>query len=68
MLGANNLLLFQIKNSFHLTENESDGQAGVGLENLNRQLELLYPNKHYLRTATEDSTYTVELQLELTKR
>ena len=67
-LGANNLLLFQIENSFHLTENESAGQAGVGLENLNRQLELLYPNKHHLRTATEDSTYTVELQLELTKR
>ncbi|MEO0728500.1 MAG: sensor histidine kinase [Bacteroidota bacterium] len=66
--SANNYLLFKIENSFHPAKDGQEQQAGVGLENLNRQLELLYPNRHQLRTETSGNTYTVELQLELTKR
>ena len=38
---------------------------GVGLENVKRQLELLYPGKHSLKISNEQNSFKVQLQLNL---
>ncbi len=54
-----------IKNSF-FPKNESDQSgSGIGLENLRRRLEILYPHKHILRTEKEGDTFTSELIIPL---
>jgi len=42
-----------------------DRTGGIGLVNVRRRLELIYPGKHRLEIAEEDDYYTVNLQLEL---
>jgi hypothetical protein len=39
---------------------------GIGLENVRRRLNLLYPEKHQLHVAETDDSYTVNLYIELT--
>ncbi|MGH1365941.1 MAG: sensor histidine kinase [Calditrichia bacterium] len=52
---------FEISNNFDPTEK---GEPGIGLKNLRRRLELLYPDKHSLQTKIENtSTYKASLKL-----
>ena len=37
---------------------------GIGLDNVRKRLELLYPNKHQLKIDTRDNLYKVRLHLE----
>ncbi len=41
---------------------------GIGIENVRRRLELLYPNKHELVIKNEEEIFIVNLKLELEKR
>ena len=41
------------------------GRSGVGLKNVERQLNLLYPSAFYLDTEISPSSYTVSLSIEL---
>ena len=43
-----------------------DRQGGVGLPNVRRRLELLYPGQHQLTSYQQDSVYHVHLELRLT--
>ncbi len=58
-------ILFKIKNTKpnSVTESENREEA-LGLKNVKRQLELLYPNAYDLQLSDEESTYTVQLKLE----
>jgi two-component system LytT family sensor kinase len=49
------------------TANEPTGSraSGIGLENVRRRLELLYPNKHHLNITTGPNYYTVSLKLQV---
>lgn len=38
---------------------------GVGLENVKRRLELLYPGKHRLQTGQEEKSFVVQLYLQM---
>ncbi|MGN6416514.1 MAG: sensor histidine kinase [Pseudobacter sp.] len=56
-------MYFSCINSF---EQETDSAAGIGLQNLERRLQLLYPGKHRLKTAKENHIFKAELELDLT--
>ena len=42
-----------------------DATGGIGLENVRRRLELLYPNRHELQIADDGTIFCVQLQLML---
>jgi LytS/YehU family sensor histidine kinase len=65
---------FEIKNgrlSVYSKNNDkmlvgSNGQpGGVGLNNLKKRLELLYPNKHRFETKSENNFYVAQIQIDL---
>ncbi|MGZ3873108.1 MAG: sensor histidine kinase [Mucilaginibacter sp.] len=56
-------LHFFIQNKKH--HNNRDAVGGIGLNNVKRRLNLLYPNKYNLDIRDETDTYTVELSLVL---
>ena len=45
---------------------KSNADKGIGLKNLQRRLELLYPERHQLLTSAQNDIYTVYLELKLT--
>lgn len=64
---SDNLLLFSCENSIPAPEEqENDSRVGgLGLKNIRRRLELLFPGHHRLEIIENNQSYTVHLQLEL---
>ncbi|TMI96329.1 MAG: GHKL domain-containing protein [Bacteroidetes bacterium] len=61
-----NKLVFSIENNKgYVDEIKTDEYNGLGLENVKRQLELLYPGKHLLKISNEQDRFKVQLQLNL---
>jgi len=63
-----NSILFSVKNSYGKEEKENymlHKSGGVGLPNVNKRLQLLYPGAHDLNVRTDEMFYTVELQLKM---
>ena len=58
-----NSLLFRVKNSFWKTEETENKIGGLGLENVKKRLELLYPNGHELQIDETENTFEVNLRL-----
>lgn len=58
-------LYFKIINSCDDNLISVSGKHGVGIENVKKRLELLYPGKFNLQNGIEDSVYVVSLTLEL---
>jgi len=48
------------------SETFSNKTGGIGLENLKRRLELLYPGKHSLKIDRKTNSFEVEMRLDLT--
>jgi hypothetical protein len=61
----NRLLFSVLNNKGIINELKTTDHEGLGLENVKRQLELLYPGKHSLRIKELKNSFAVELQLEL---
>ncbi len=61
-----NELYFTVENSYARTSNHDKLQSGIGLENIQKRLELLYPNRHSLNIIKTDS-FLVKLMIELTE-
>ncbi len=57
-----NEILLKIENNF---DKEENSEKGIGLENLKRRLELVYPKKHQLTSSMKDDVYTTELKLKV---
>jgi len=60
----NSLLVFICTNYYNSNNSEKIQSGGVGLENVRRRLELIYPKKHKFSIVDENSVFKVELKLE----
>jgi len=60
--ASKGLVYFNCKNSFETTP---ETHTGIGLTNLRKRLALLYPDKHTLKTGTENGVFTAELEIRL---
>ncbi|WP_179019607.1 sensor histidine kinase [Winogradskyella forsetii] len=58
-----NNVYFTIENNFEVQQ--APNTEGIGLKNLKRRLELVYPNKHALSFNVDDKTYKVTLALKI---
>jgi LytS/YehU family sensor histidine kinase len=57
-------LKFSVSNSRHLrSEKKEDLGEGIGLKNVSRRLELLYPGKHELAISDGEEVFEVRLVL-----
>ncbi len=62
---ADNQLYFTVKNKYKETKAAKDKTSGIGLQNVKRRLELLYPALHKLTIEENNDWFTVYLQLTL---
>ncbi len=60
MIANQQILNFSIENNYDI---EGSEEQGIGLKNLKRRLELMYPKKHFLSTSCEDGVYKVHLSI-----
>ena len=61
LLTSGNTIQFSVENNFD--EAEKTGHSGIGLKNLKRRLELVYPKKHTLSTSVNGNVYKAQLTL-----
>lgn len=59
----NKRIIFTVENSVPAFEIPATKKGGIGLENLKRRLDLLYPNKHTFAAQKQNDTFTAELTL-----
>lgn len=64
-LLENNTLKFICKNSFSDQSNTDSLSQGIGLQNVQKRLQLLYPNAHDLNIKKSANQYEVRLSLQL---
>ena len=56
-------LVFNIKNTVK-PDNESNKKPGIGLENIKKRLDLIYPERYELKIKTDQDWYFVDLLIE----
>lgn len=56
---------FRISNSKPLNPAKANGTKGIGLKNVRKRLQLLYPGEHQLEINSEDQAYQVKLRMPL---
>ena len=61
-----NILYFTVSNKYDAGSTEiKDKASGIGLANVQRRLELLYPHHHNLKIEKDNDLFTVSLQINL---
>lgn len=60
---AGDKILFSCVNFIVASESKLLENTGIGITNVKRRLELMYPGKHQLNTAVKDNYYTVHLEI-----
>ncbi|MCJ0742776.1 sensor histidine kinase [Pedobacter montanisoli] len=65
-----NLLKFKIMNGkvTHVTKKDNLGVGHIGLQNVHKRLQLIYPNAHQLKIIDEEELFAVILTIDLDKR
>jgi LytS/YehU family sensor histidine kinase len=61
LTAYNNEVTFEIENNFDEAQDSPD--IGIGLKNLKRRLELVYPKKHTLTLSKTDTIYNAKLNI-----
>ncbi len=62
---GDNHLVFEVSNSIPQTAHAKDEVGGIGLSNVRRQLELVYPEQHVLDICTKDNAFHAHLYINL---
>jgi len=57
-------MIFAVTNFMKKNESSKDASGGIGLQNIKRRLELLYPGKHSLDINSNEEVYIVKLEIE----
>ncbi|MDM1046049.1 histidine kinase [Myroides sp. 1354] len=57
----NNKLIFECENSFK--ERVTKDKGGIGIENIRKRLQLLYPSRHVLQIVKKEDTFRVTLEI-----
>ncbi len=60
-----NLMLFKVSNTTNYNGTTKNETGGIGLINVKRRLELLYPGKHTLKISEEECWYKVYLEIKI---
>ncbi len=60
----NSILYFSVENSYSHQDNDPSIQSGIGLENIKKRLDILYPDRHTLNIE-KDTTFKISLMIEL---
>lgn len=63
LIANQNKIHFTVENNFD--EESLSAKKGIGLKNLQRRLELVYPKKHSLSFTSNENRYTAELTIQL---
>jgi sensor histidine kinase YesM len=58
-------ILCSVKNSYFPKSNNDYSGSGIGIDNLQRRLSLIYPGKHSFKYTTLDNVYVSELKITL---
>jgi sensor histidine kinase YesM len=61
----NNKIEFKVKNFIVASESSMLENTGIGINNVKRRLELMYPGKHTLDYKAKDNYYYVHLEIQL---
>jgi two-component system LytT family sensor kinase len=61
----NGSLCFKVENSRDDKLSSNTGSGGIGLQNVKRRLELLYPGKHELKVLETPDSFSVDLKIQL---
>ena len=59
-------LIFQTSNPLIISDKKANELGGIGLKNVRKRLELLYPDRHEFMIYREDSSFVVTLIIDLT--
>ncbi len=58
-------LIFWVENTNFPKDERDKGGSGIGIENLQKRLRLLYPNRHQFRQTVQDGVFRTELEIDL---
>ncbi len=61
--NADARFLFRVENTFDADNPQKDDTGGVGLDNIRRRLELLYPDKHHLQAHSTGGIFVASLEI-----
>ncbi|MBB6239052.1 sensor histidine kinase YesM [Pedobacter sp. AK013] len=64
LISNHKAIVFCCENSFD--PEESTGYKGIGIDNLKKRLDLLYPNRYTLHITSDGNIFKAELKLQLT--
>ena len=65
MNRTNGVFNFSVINSKNRNESTTEQHGGIGLNNVKRRLELLYPDRHELNISEEENQFKVDLKLKV---
>jgi LytS/YehU family sensor histidine kinase len=58
-------LCFDLSNSKSIHPTTQNGKKGIGLMNVNKRLQLIYPGRHLLQIISTDMAYAIHLEMVL---